>query len=72
MKQRESVKMKERLFGHRMFANAKNAQKEPRDQHQSCHSMRLHALFATDSLEQNWFKQPSTNTQSHMNMYVRI
>ena len=44
MKQRESVKLKE---------SAKNAKKEPRDQHQSRHSMRLRALFATDRLEQN-------------------
>ena len=40
MKQRESVKLKER------------AKKEPKDQHQSRHSMRLRALFATDRLEQ--------------------
>ena len=43
MKQRESVKLTE---------SAENAKKEPRDQRQSCHSLRLRALFATDNLEQ--------------------
>ena len=42
MKQRESVKLEE---------SSKNTKKEPRDQHQSRHSMRLPALFATESLE---------------------
>ena len=60
MKQRLSVKLKE---------SAKNAKKEPRDQHQSRHITHFQAaLFETDSLEQNRLRQPSTKTQSPMNM----
>ena len=43
MRQRESVKLKE---------SAKNTKKEPSNQHQSLHSMRLPALFATESVKQ--------------------
>ena len=42
MKQRESVELKE---------SAKNANKEPNEQHQSRQSTRLPAVFASDSLE---------------------
>ena len=58
MKESESVKLKE---------NTKNAKQEPRDHYQSHYCPRLLALFATNSLELNLLKQPSTNTQLHMN-----
>ena len=55
MKQRESVKLK---------GSVKKGKQEPRDHHQTRHSPKSHALFATDSLEQ---KLAYTAINEHIN-----
>ena len=62
MKHRKSVMLKER---------AKSAKQESTDHHQSQYSPSSLALFATDSLELNWLKQPPTTHNSCMNTYIQ-
>ena len=50
--------------------SAKNAKREPRDLHQNRYTQSQLALLATDSLEQNYIKQPSKIT--HKNIIIRI
>ena len=60
LKKRESVKLK---------GSVKKGKQEPKNQHQSQHSLNSHALFATDSLE---LKLAYTAINEHTNTHKRL
>ena len=60
LKQRESVKLK---------GSVKKGKQEPRDRHQTWHSLNSHALFATDSLEH---KLAYTAINEHRNTHKHL
>ena len=62
LKQRESVKLK---------GSVKKGKQEPRDHHQTRHSLNSLALFATDSLKLN-LKAINEHTITHKRLIFRI